>query len=342
MSGKTRSSGFSTALRPRKNASSSPPPPRPTSTRTIRREAKRSRVHGGVDGVGIFVTCARNGVHECGRRTSGRTPMSETPGWPAAVSIAKACEMLTAPGAPYEMGTIVIRGRPTRFYKNAPPHLRAVFDTSRQWGERDFIVFEKERLTFEGHWRAASALARVFTDKYGVKKGDRVVIAMRNLPEWSIAFWAGAAIGAVMTPLNGWGTGEALAYGVSDSAARVLVADAERLARIEPHLHQLGLTGLLAVRTPRDQLGSADAIEDLIGPPAAYLNLSDQPLPDPGLEPEDDATILYTSGTTGRPKGAHGSQRNIMSNLISIGFSGARAIVRRTGELPPPVEPDPP
>src|SRR5258706_8829616 len=273
---------------------------------------------------------------------SGRTSMSETPGWPAAVSIAKAYEMLTAPGAPYERDRVTMSGRPTRFYKSAPPPLRAVFDASRQWGEREFIVFENERLTFEGHWRAASALGRVFAEKYGVTKGDRIVIAMRNLPEWSIAFWAGAAIGAVMTPLNGWGTGEDLAYGVSDSAAKVLVADAERLARIEPHLHQLGLTGLLAVRTPRDQLGSAEALEDLIGPPADYLNLPDRAPPDPGLTPEDDATILYTSGTTGRPKGAHGSQRNIMSNLISIGFSGARAIVRRTGEMPPPPDPDAP
>ncbi|HZZ34985.1 MAG TPA: class I adenylate-forming enzyme family protein, partial [Caulobacteraceae bacterium] len=261
--------------------------------------------------------------------------------WPA-VSIAKACEMLTAPGAPFEMETVMIEGRPTRAYKNAPPHLRALFDASRQWGDREFIIFDSDRLTYEAHWRAATALAKVFADRYGVRKGDRVAIAMRNLPEWSIAFWAGAAIGAVLTPLNGWGTGEDLAYGVSDSAAKVLVADAERLTRIEPHLHQLGLTGLVAVHTPREQLGSADAIEDLIGPPAAYLNLSDEPAPDPGLTPEDDATILYTSGTTGRAKGAHGSQRNIMSNLISIGFSSARAIVRRTGELPPPPDPNAP
>src|SRR5205814_6509686 len=122
----------------------------------------------------------------------------------------------------------------------------------------------------------------------------------------SIGFWAAAAIGAVVTPLNAWGTGEDLAYGISDSAAKVAIVDAERLARLEPHLHQLGLTGLIAARTPPDKLGSATAFEEIVGPPDNTLNLPDNPLPDPGLDPEDDATIFYTSGTTGRPKGALG------------------------------------
>ena len=255
-----------------------------------------------------------------------------------AVSIPEAYRILTAPGMAYEMQTLTIRGRPTRAYVNAPAHLRAVFEASRAWGEREFILYQDERLTFDAHYRAVCALARVLVERYGVQKGDRVAVAMRNLPEWSIGFWAGIVIGAVVTPLNGWGTGDDLAYGLSDSGAKIVLVDAERLERLQPFLTELNLAGVIAVRTPREALGSAVLLEDLIGPASAYASLPDQPAPDVAIDPEDDATILYTSGTTGRPKGALGTHRNAISNLISIGFSASRAVVRRTG-APPPAPP---
>ncbi|MFI4934729.1 MAG: class I adenylate-forming enzyme family protein [Caulobacterales bacterium] len=257
------------------------------------------------------------------------------PVWPA-VSLAQAHAILTAPGMAFEMETLTINGRPTRVYKNAPPNLRVLFEASRQWGEREFIVYEDDRLTFDQHYRAACALANVLAERYGVAKGDRVAIAMRNLPEWSIAFWAGIAMGAVVTPLNGWGTGDDLAYAVADSGAKVVIADVDRLKRLEPHLSDLKLSGLIAVRASPEDLGSATALEALIGPPADYARLPDRPAPERDLQPEDGATILYTSGTTGRPKGALGTHRNAVSNLISIGYAGARAVVRRTGASPPP------
>ncbi len=261
--------------------------------------------------------------------------------WPAA-SMEETYAALTAPGAPFEMSTAIIRGRETRVYKNALPSIRAVFDIGWAWGDRDFIVYEGERLTFNEHHRAASALARVFMDKYGVKKGDRVAIAMRNIPEFSIAFWAAIAIGAVVTPLNGWGTGEDLAYGLTDSQTKVAIMDAERLDRVAPHLADVGLAGLVAVRTPKERLHGADALEHLIGPPRGYKDLPADPPPDVGIDPDDDATILYTSGTTGKPKGALGTHRGAMHNLISIGFGAARAIYRRTGALPQPPAEAPP
>jgi long-chain acyl-CoA synthetase len=264
------------------------------------------------------------------------------PTFPAA-SLEDARRILTAPGMPYEMQTLTIRGRPTRAYVNAPPHLRAVFEAGRAWADRDFIVYQDERLTYEAHYRAVCALANVLADRFGVKKGDRVAIAMRNLPEWSIAFWAGVVMGAVVTPLNGWGTGDDLAYGLSDSGTKVAIFDAERLERVQPYLADMPhLAAMIAVRTERPQLGAAIALEDLIGPASAYLSLPDRPAPDNKLEPEDEATILYTSGTTGRPKGALGTHRNAISNLINLGYSASRAIVRRTGSPPPAADPDAP
>ena len=260
--------------------------------------------------------------------------------WPA-MTIEEAHAFLTSPGTPFEMETVNIRGVPIRTYKGTPPSLRAIFDMGRAFGDKDFLVYQDERVSFENHYRAASALGRVLTEKYGVKKGDRVAIIMRNFPEWSVAFWAIAAIGGIIVPLNAWGTGPELEYGISDSGSRVVILDHERLERLRPHLDALALDGLVAVRTPEAELGTAVALESLIGKTADYGKLSADALPDPDLEPEDEATIFYTSGTTGKPKGALGTHRNICTNLMNAMVSNARAFMRR-GEMPPAPDPDAP
>lgn len=256
-------------------------------------------------------------------------------GWPA-VSIAEALRILTQPDAPYEMETIEIRGRPTRVYKKAPRDLRALFEASRAWDDRVFIVYEDERLSYRAHFRAASALAWRLVDDFAVGKGDRVAIAMRNFPEWSIAFWAATSIGAVAVPLNAWGTGDDLSFGLRNSGARVTMVDAERLQRLASQPADEISAALIAVRTPREALGKATALDDLIGPATGYDSLPDRAPPDRDIHPDDDATILYTSGTTGRPKGALGTHRNIMCNLVNITFAAARAAIRRGDPLPAP------
>ncbi len=255
--------------------------------------------------------------------------------WPT-VSLADSHRILTQPGAPYEMETAQVRGRPVRVYKHAHRDLRAIFEASRQWNDRVFIVYDHERLTFDAHFRAASTLAWRLTEDFGVRKGDRVAIAMRNFPEWPIAFWAAVSIGAVAVPLNAWGTGDDLAYGLRDSGADVAVVDAERLERLTEHGGSDAR--LIAVRTARKDLGTATALEDLIGSSAAYGTLPDRAPPDNAITPDDDATILYTSGTTGRPKGALGTHRNVACNLMNITFATARAAIRRGDALPAPPE----
>lgn len=262
------------------------------------------------------------------------------PNWPV-MSIAEANAALTAPGMPFEMETVEVRGLTLRAYKNAPPNLRAVFELGRQWGKRDFLVYGKERLNFENHYRAVVTFGHALSETYGVKKGDRVTLAMRNYPEWSIAFWAVVALGGVIVPLNAWGTGPELEYGISDSGSKVVIVDGERLERLQPHLDALKLDALIVARAGDMPLGRAVAIEAIIGQPGDYARLPDTPLPDPELVADDNATIFYTSGTTGKPKGALGTQRNIMTNLISAGYAGARAMLRR-GETPPAPDPQAP
>src|ERR1700743_3203782 len=149
--------------------------------------------------------------------------------WPA-MSIVQAHALLTAPGSPFEMDEAVIRGVKTRVWKNAPPSLRELLAFGRTHGDKTFLVYEDERATFETFTRAALAVADELT-KMGVKKGDRVALIMRNIPEWCQIFFGATIIGALLTPLNAWWTGPELEYGLVDSGSKVAFVDAERLER---------------------------------------------------------------------------------------------------------------
>jgi long-chain acyl-CoA synthetase len=224
-------------------------------------------------------------------------------------------QSLTGPGGPFEIVEVDIRGVPTRVWKAAPGSLRDVWELSRVHAPRDFLVYDDERFTYADAHALVAQLATRLTERYGVGRGDRVAIAMRNYPEWALTFWATVAIGAVAVPLNAWWSGPELAYGLSDSGAKVLVADGERLERLAGDLDGLGLAGVVAVRADAVAL-PAGAVEfhDLVGPPDGEATL-----PAADIDPDDDVTILYTSGTTGRPKGAVGTHRNI-TNFLMAGF----------------------
>jgi long-chain acyl-CoA synthetase len=252
-------------------------------------------------------------------------------------SIAEVNRQLTAPGQMFEMEELDIRGVPTRVWKNSPPSLRAVLDVSLGHGDTDFLVYEGERTTFDRHYRLASTLAHRLQKLAGVQKGDRVAIAMRNLPEWVIAFWAAAAAGAVIVPLNAWWTGDELRYGLEDSGATVAFVDTERRGRIYPFLG--GLPNLRAVVVADES--RAEPVTERIDPVGGTAQVTEWPFfafvgdvadgavpPDVDIDPEDDATIFYTSGTTGRPKGAVGTQRNICTNLMSLFFINTRTSTR--------------
>ncbi len=264
--------------------------------------------------------------------------MTEAPAWPA-MSIAQAHAMLTAPGQLLEMETLPIRGRPTRVWKNVPPTLRDVFLAGRAHGDRIFLVHEDQRVSFDAFARATTALAAQLVAD-GVAKGDRVAVVMRNLPEWPVAFFAAQLAGAIVTPLNAWWTGAELEYGLADSGTKVLLVDAERLARLTEHLPNCpDLEAIYVTRGTEEPLGPLTRrLEDVIGTPGTWAGLPDTPLPDVALAPEDDCTIFYTSGTTGKPKGALGTHRNIVSNIAASACSAARSYLRR-GEMPPAPDP---
>ncbi len=262
-------------------------------------------------------------------------------------SIHEVTSQLTASGQPFEMEEILIRGVPTRVWKNAPHNLKTVLDLSRGHGDKDYLVYEDERTSFEEHYRAAAAISRGLHSRFGVQKGERVTIAMRNLPEWAMAFWGTVTTGAVVVPLNAWWTGPELHYGLEDSGTAVAFVDAERLARLRPHLGDLpGLRGVVVTHEDRTEVtaGARDVVPvisfaDLVGEASAEASF-----PEVDIDPDDDCSIFYTSGTTGKPKGAVGSHRNMCTNLMSLFFVNSRSTALRPKRDPAaiPNEPGPP
>jgi long-chain acyl-CoA synthetase len=248
---------------------------------------------------------------------------------------------LTAPGQPFEITEVVVGGVRLRDWKNTPLSMAAILAQSRTHGEREFIVYRDERLSFAAHYARAARLAQRLVGELGVRQGDRVAVAMRNLPEWSIAFWAAAAAGAIVVPLNAWWTAEELRYGLEDSGSRVAFVDAERLQRLQPVRTRLPeLHHVVATRVTECPAGVLDFAALIEGADPA------QALPAIAIGPDDPATIFYTSGTTGFPKGALGTQRNFCGVALSVPFNGVQQLLRagRSAEeiaalaqAPPPV-----
>jgi len=243
--------------------------------------------------------------------------------WPT-MSIAEAHKLLTAPGSPFEMDEAVIRGVKTRVWKNAPPTIRDLFALGRAHGDKIFLVHEDDRSTFKTFSRAALAVAAELT-RQGVKKGDRVALIMRNLPEWPAIFFGATIIGAIVTPLNAWWTGPELEYGLVDSGSKVAFVDAERLERIAEHLVNCPDLKTIYVSRYQDELPHpiVRRLEDTLGKVNDWGMLPAGELPATPLLPDDDATILYTSGTTGKPKGALGTHRNMLSNIFASASAAA-------------------
>ena len=257
-------------------------------------------------------------------------------GWPA-MSLARADALLTAPGSPFEMQEQVIRGVAVRTWKNAPPTLRELFMAGRAHGDKTFLVYDDDRASFEALTRAAITVANTLVGM-GVRKGDRVAMAMRNLPEWPAVFFGGILAGAVVTPLNAWWTGPELEYGITDSGSKVLFVDAERLGRIAEHLHNCPDLERVYVCREDDEIAhpKVHRLEEIIGRVADWARLPVADPPAVELGPEDDATILYTSGTTGKPKGALATHRNGTCATMAAAYGSARNFVRRGQAVPLP------
>jgi len=222
---------------------------------------------------------------------------------------------LTSSG-PFELVDDDSLGYPIRIYRNAPRSMREILESTRQFAEREFLIYGDETITFAEHFGQVAAFSHYLLQK-GVRKGDRVAIGMRNYPEWMTSFWACQAIGAVVVAINAWWTETEISYALDDSGAVALIIDGERLERLAPTLRRRNLKTVIVAR--RDALG-----DEGVDFSEVTQHASDE-LPKADMSPSDYSTILYTSGTTGKPKGAVATQRNHVTNYMNSLLGGAVA-----------------
>jgi long-chain acyl-CoA synthetase len=242
----------------------------------------------------------------------------------------QAVAAVTGPGGPFEIVETDVRGERLRVFKNTPPSLRALFGAARARGDATFLVYEDERWSFADVMAKADALGAALLERYGVRPGDRVAIAMRNYPEWVVAFAAITSVGAISVSLNAWWTTDEIDYALRDSGSRVVIADRERLERIAPLLGTLGVRAI-AVRSEGELPAGAEHWRDAVREGA--------PLPEVDVRPDMDATILYTSGTTGHPKGAVSTHRAVLSALVAFACRAAVNAALGVGPRKPAAHP---
>ncbi|MFZ9539797.1 MAG: class I adenylate-forming enzyme family protein [Ilumatobacteraceae bacterium] len=240
---------------------------------------------------------------------------------------------LDAPGSPFATHMTTIRGVPAKSFVAAPPTMRAIWETTVAHADKDYLVYEDERYTYaEIHAQVRKLAAYLVAN--GVAPGSRVAIAMRNYPEWVVGYWAGVSVGAAVVGMNAWWTPPEMEYALNDSEPRVLIAADERLERLwqMPSQRQMHI---IAVRP-------AGAIPGEGATWASVMASADPgSLPAVSIDPDDDATIFYTSGTTGFPKGAQLTNRGSVHNILNIAamttavaMSEQKAIA--AGDVPPP------
>jgi len=230
------------------------------------------------------------------------------------ITRSEAIARLTAPGQPYELMEVEQYGATVRVFRNAPQSLRELFADNRSG--KTFLVYEDERYSFEEVWLQASRVAQILQRQFAVNHGDRVAISMRNYPEWIVAFTAVTSLGAIAVAMNALWTPDEMLFGLKDSGSKVLFADSERISRLQQTEDRLPDLATIAVRCNGQVPPGVSELEVLL------QTTPDCDMPPARIAPDDDATILYTSGSTGHPKGAVSCHRNIISALLSWELDG--------------------
>lgn len=215
---------------------------------------------------------------------------------------------LTGPEGEFELAIEEVLGEPMQVFVRRPQSLRELIASSVAWGDSEFLVFPHERITFQRHERLVASVADGLKTRYGIGAGDRVAILAANCPEWVVTFFAVSSLGAIPVAMNGWWVADEIMFALNDCEPRLLVADSRRLDRVA------------GLDLPCPTL----SIEGEFG--ALRSHAPEAPLADTPIDEDDDACILYTSGTTGRPKGAVSSHRNIIALVTIQRFYSTRAI----------------
>ncbi|KAI9031459.1 AMP-dependent synthetase and ligase [Hyaloraphidium curvatum] len=232
----------------------------------------------------------------------------------------EAQEFLTKKGAPFELELVDVRGEKLRCWKHTPQSARHMWQHSvKEYADREYIVYsrretgEEVRITYGEAGKLVGALANVLADKYGIKKGKHVALAMRNYPEWIITWWAVLSLGAVVVNVNCFLTPPEMEYCILDGESVLLIADGER-AQLLGKLDTLAKIPMLVARPENYSIPRGDKFEALVG---EYVKKGKTELPEVQLGLEDNACIFFTSGTTGKPKGALHTHRGVVGGTVA-------------------------
>ncbi|THH19787.1 hypothetical protein EW146_g1465 [Bondarzewia mesenterica] len=267
--------------------------------------------------------------------------------WTPKRSLGEVNQILCAPGQLHEVETRLVDGRVQRVYKNLWPSLRHFWLwATQEYRDKTYIVFENYRIPYGEALERSAKAAAVFRYVYGVNKGDRVVICSRNFPDYLIAFWACHLLGAISVLVNAWLPAEPTKHCFVGAGCKLAIVDPQRADLIEnltgTITKEAGTAGFLVIEHHEGKgkwQGMQNWSEVLDSYRGDCRSVLDE---DPDLLPEDNATIIFTSGTTGLPKGVLGTHRMFLTNVANVLVGSRRAILRRGEPLPPFVVPEGP
>jgi len=231
----------------------------------------------------------------------------------------QARDQLIAPGGPFEMIEEEVLGESMRVYKSRAKSLRELVERSEAFGDAEYLVFgDGRRWTYAQHLKDVASVAAALRQQHGIGPGDRVAILAANCPEWILTFWATVSLGGVVVAMNGWWAGEEIGYGLDLTRPKLLVADARRLERLDGRAP--GVSTLVIEKDFEALRGFSP----------------DARLPDQPIAEDDPAVVLFTSGTTGRPKAPLLSHRNLVAYVVTSFVIGmVRRIIEPQPEGPP-------
>ncbi|TFK26460.1 acetyl-CoA synthetase-like protein [Coprinopsis marcescibilis] len=247
-------------------------------------------------------------------------------------------DILCADGNIHAIQTLIVDGRLQRVYKNLWPSLRNFWLAAvADYAPHTYIVYEDQRLTYAQVHIQVLKVAHTLLRVFAVSKGDRIAICSRNCPEFLVVFWACHLIGAVAVLPNAWLPIAPLRHCLVHTGCKLVFLDSERAILLQPLILDKAApwdSQFIVISPPQTRFDGMHSFHDVLNSVDEARSSLDDLGRDIHIQPEDNATVIFTSGTTGLPKGVLSTQRQFLTNVLNVLVGGFRAALRRGEDLP--------